>query len=294
MADGQIIGFVGYGAMASRMARHLREAGHTILAYRPSQKNGTAPDGTEFTSTPRALAERSDVVMLSLPNDTAQAAATDGPDGLLAGLSSGMLVINTSTVSPPSAEALARAIGEKGAAAIDAPVSGSTPEAEGAQLLVLVGGADADVARARPVLERIGKAVIHAGPAGHGAKLKLVINGIMGAGMAALAESVALGLAAGLDRRMLVEALDQVAVLSPHHKRKLKSAAAGDLKPQFPTSLMLKDMGLVLSAGAAHGVPLPTLAAATQLLSLSRRDHEKEDYSALLTVMESLAANDRS
>ena len=285
----QVVGFVGYGAMASRMAQHIRDAGYEVVAYTPSAKGGHAPDGAKLLESARALAEASDIVMVSVPNDAALDVSSYGEQGILAGMRTGGLLINTSSVSPDASRRLAKAGTAQGVAVLDAPVSGSTPEAEAGALVVLVGGEVADVERARPILDAIGKTTVHAGAAGQGSVLKLVVNGIMGAGMTALAEAVGYGLVAGLDREMLLGALDGLAVISPHHKRKLKAASSGNISPQFPTALMHKDMGLLLADGAIHSVPLPTIAAATQLLALTKQHHAKDDYSAVLPVAEALA-----
>ncbi|GAA4497174.1 NAD(P)-dependent oxidoreductase [Gluconacetobacter tumulicola] len=284
------VGFIGFGAMASRMGRNLQAAGYQIVAYTPSGKGG---DGnTRFLPSPRLLAEAAGgTVILCVPDDEALASAAYGPDGALAGMAAGQLLINTSSVSPEASLALAAAAGERGIAALDAPVSGSTPEADAGALVVLVGGDAQSVARAQPIFDIIGKTTIHAGPAGSGSKLKLVINGIMGVGLAAVAEGVCYGLAAGLERDMLFEALDSVAVISPHHKRKLKAARTGDFRPQFPTRLMQKDMRLLLDDAARVAAPVATMAATTQLLSLTRRLHPNDDYSALFAVLESTVAN---
>jgi 3-hydroxyisobutyrate dehydrogenase-like beta-hydroxyacid dehydrogenase len=283
------IGFIGFGAMASRMGHNLRVAGYRIIAYTPSGKGG---DGTiRFLPTPRALAEAVETVIVCVPDDDALAKALHGADGALAGMTKETLLINTSSVSPEASLALAAAAAERAIAVLDAPVSGSTPEAEAGALVVLVGGEDAVVARAQPIFDVIGKATIHAGPSGSGSKLKLVINGIMGAGLAAVAEGVTYGLAAGLDRDMLFDALDSVAVISPHHKRKLKAARTGDFTPQFPTRLMQKDMRLLMTDAAKVAAPLATMSATTQLLSLTRRTHPDDDYSALFAVLERMVAN---
>ncbi|ACI50181.1 6-phosphogluconate dehydrogenase NAD-binding [Gluconacetobacter diazotrophicus PA1 5] len=283
------IGFIGFGAMASRMGHNLREAGYQIMAYTPSGKGG---DGTtRFLPTPRALAEAAGTVLVCVPDDESLAKSLYGPDGALAGMTKGALLVNTSSVSPEASAALAAAAGKQDVAVLDAPVSGSTPEAESGTLVVLVGGDAAVVARAQPIFDVIGKATIHAGPSGSGTKLKLVVNGIMGAGLAAVAEGVTYGLAAGLDRDMLFGALDSVAVISPHHKRKLKAARVGDFTPQFPTRLMQKDMRLLMTDAARAEAPLATMAATTQLLSLTRRTHPDDDYSALFAVLERTVAN---
>ncbi|AXY21327.1 2-(hydroxymethyl)glutarate dehydrogenase [Komagataeibacter saccharivorans] len=289
MSTAPLIGFVGFGAMASRMGANLMKAGYRIAAYTPSGKGG---DGsTRFVPTPRALAQEADILIACVPDDEALASALHGPDGALAGLKAGGLLINTSTVAPETSVALAQECATRNIAVIDAPVAGSTPEAESGNLVILAGGTADEIARAQPVFDAIGRLTIHAGPAGSGSKLKLVINGIMGATLAVVAEGVTYGLAAGLDRSMLFDALDAVPIISPHHKRKLKAAKEGDFSPQFPTRLMQKDMRLLMTDAARQTAPLPAMAAATQSLSLTRRRHPNEDYSALFAVMESLVTN---
>ena len=290
MTTQQTIGFIGFGAMASRMAAHLEKAGYATLAYTPSGKGG---DGvTHFLPTPAEVANKADIVLACVPDDEALAASMYGPQGVLAGIKADSLLLNSSSVSPEAADALQKAGQEKNICVIDCPVSGSTPEAESANLVILAGGDDAAIARAQPIFDKIGRITIHAGPSGSGARLKLVINGIMGAGLAAVAEGIAYGLAAGLDRSMLFDALDEMAVISPHHKRKIKMAKAGDFSPQFPARLMQKDMRLLMDAAARLAVPAPTLAAVTQQLSLARRAAEDADYSVLIGVMEKIVAND--
>lgn len=285
-----LVGFIGFGAMACRMGENLRKAGYDIVAYTPSGKGG---DGSvRFLPTPRALAQEADIVLVSVPDDEALDKSMSGPDGALAGMKSGGLLINTSSVAPETSVALAKQGAASGITVLDAPVAGSTPEAESGNLVVLVGGDAADVARAQPIFDAIGRLTIHAGPSGSGSKLKLVINGIMGATLSVVAEGVAYGLASGLERGMLFDALDAVPVISPHHKRKLKAAKAGDFSPQFPTRLMQKDMRLLMTDAARQMAPMPATAAATQSLSLTRRRYPNEDYSALFAIMEKMVAND--
>lgn len=289
MSNAPLIGFIGFGAMASRMGANLTKAGYRIAAYTPSGKGGDG--GTRFLPSARALAAEADIVLVSVPDDEALAKALHGPEGVLAGLKEGGVLINTSTIAPETAEALDKEGTARGLHVIDAPVAGSTPEAESGNLIVLAGGTADAIGRVQKVFDAVGRLTIHAGPAGCGTKLKLVINGIMGSTLAVVAEGVAYGLAAGLERSMLFDALDEVPVISPHHKRKLKAAKAGDFSPQFPARLMQKDMRLLLTSAARQTAPLPAMAAATQSLSLTRRRHPDEDYSALFAVMESLVAN---
>lgn len=281
------IGFIGYGAMARLMGANLRRAGYSVVAFAPSG----GKDETEMLPTPRAIAETADVIILCVPNDAAENQSLNGENGMLAGISAGKLVLDTSTVSPEQALALAKTGAEHGFIVLEAPMSGSTPEAEKGELVMLAGGDAETLERAKPILDVIGKLTIHAGPIGSAARLKLVINGIMGATLNVVAEGVSFGLSSGLDRDVLFNALQQVAVISPHHKRKLKMAQDKSFPSQFPTRLMSKDMGLLMDAGRKVGAFMPAMAIADQALALSNRRHADEDYSALLGAMEHSVAN---
>lgn len=280
MSEIQGVGFIGFGAMAQRMAVNLRNKGvPEVYAFVPSQRSGERA-GTPMVESVQALASRVDVIMLSLPDDEALEAALYGDDGALAAMRAGQLLINTTSNSPRASLDLYRSAAARGIAAVDAPVSGSTPEAQNAQLVVLAGGDDEALARARPFLEKIGKAVHHIGGPGQGSIMKLVVNGIMGAGMMALTEALGYGLKAGIKRDTLFDVLDGVAVISPHHARKLKTIRQADFSSTFPNRLMSKDMRLLLVELNRLGVPAATLAAAAQGLALGALKRPDDDYSA--------------
>lgn len=281
------IGFIGFGAMASRMGVNLKNKGYTLFAYTPSGKGGN--NDVPFLPTPSALAEKVEIVIVCVPNDAALSQSMYGAEGALEHMRAGSLLINTSTVSPEASELLYKEGKKRNIAVIDAPVSGSTPEADAAQLIILAGGETTDCERAQPIFDAIGRITLYAGPAGCGSRLKLVVNGIMGATLAVVAEGLALGEASGLERDALFHALSELAVISPHHKRKLNNAKNHDFNATFPSDLMLKDMGLLMTEAMTHHLPLPTMAAATQQLSESTGVAPKKDYSILLEVMENQA-----
>lgn len=285
------IGFIGFGAMASLMGKNLSQAGFEIVAYTPSGKSNGAQATVPMLSSPRLVAEKSDAIIICVPNDDAENRALHGQDGLLAGLRAGQLVLDTSTVSPEQADHLAALLKERDVAVMDTPMSGSTPEAEKGALIMLAGGSADSLERARPILDCIGRITIHAGPAGSAARLKLVVNGIMGGTLNIIAEGIAYGLASGVDRHVLFDALQELAVISPHHKRKIGMGEKRHFPSQFPTRLMSKDMGLLMEAGRKCGVPMHGMAAASQNLVASNRHHADEDYAALIAHMEKTAAN---
>ncbi len=155
----------------------------------------------------------------------------------------------------------------RGGARVD-PTPAGTPEAESGQLVVLAGGEQADVDAAKSILDVIGRKTVHTGPVGSGLAVKLVINGVMALGTAALAEGLAYGVKAGADRDTLIDTSQDLILVSEHPRRKLEVAKHPSYSAQFPTKLLLKDLGLLLAETAHHGVPMPSMAAAAQLYSL--------------------------
>lgn len=287
----QTVGFIGFGAMGSRFGKHIKESGYHIAAYTPSGKGGD--DSVPFYKTPKELAEHSDIVLVCVPDDEALSKSMYGPQGALAGMKPQSLLLNTSSISPPAANELFEKGRDKNIIVIDCPVSGSTPEADAGKVIVMAGGENQDIKKAQKIFDAIGRITIHTGPPTTGARLKLVINAIMGAGLVAVAESIAYGLAAGLDREMLFNALDEMAVISPHHKRKIRMGKEKDFTPQFPARLMQKDMRLFMDAVTRLYVPVPGMAAVTQQLSVACLKDKNKDYSVLIGALEDCVSNDR-
>lgn len=287
-ANGRRLGFVGFGAMAGRMAARLRTAGYTVIAFDPGQKNAEV-DGVQMVGSAASLAGQVDAVLVSVPADAALEQSVEGPGGVLEGARAGLLLIDLSSVSPGASRKLAEQAAAKGVLFVEAPVSGSTPEAEHGELVVLVGGTEAGLKAAAPILDVIGRKTIHAGPVGSGMIMKLAVNGVMGMGTAALAEALAYGVRSGLDRNTLIDLFSDLALVSDHHKRKLAMAKAGSYPPQFPARLMAKDMGLLLADAGKLGVPMASMAATTQLFALTTVAHADEDYAAAILTMEQLA-----
>ena len=291
MAEQTKLGFVGFGAMAKPMAARLRDAGFSIVVFDPAA-HGAEVSGFKLLRDAKSVAQEvggAGAIIVSVPNDAALAAASQDPDGILEGAKRGLLLLNTSTVSPGVSQKLADAASKKGVRFVEAPMSGSTPEAESGQLVILAGGAADDVAAAKGILDVIGRKTVHAGPVGHGLVMKLVINGIMALGTAALAETLAYGTKAGVDRNTLIETLQDLILISEHHRRKLEMAKQGSYPAQFSTKLLSKDLGLLLAETAHHGVPVASIAAAAQLYALATNKHADEDYAVAISVAEELA-----
>lgn len=280
MAELKHIGFVGYGMLACPMGKRLRNAGHEIFFFTPSGKSNDSL--ATSCASPEALTKECSVIILCVPNDKAIKKTVLKKNGLLTNMSKGNLLINMSSVSPKTNKKLAKACKRKQINFLECPVSGSVPEAETGQLVCLAGGKKKTLEEARPILEIISKKICHIGSIGTASSIKLIINSIMGAGTTCLAEGITYGLAVGLDRDILCSTLQEVAVISPHHKRKLNAAQQDNIPLQFATSLMCKDLKLFVKECLDYSVPIPTLANVAQTYEWNNRLFPKEDYSILL------------
>jgi 3-hydroxyisobutyrate dehydrogenase len=285
------VGFIGLGAMGSRMARRLLDAGYPLNVYNRTRVKATefSEHGARVWDTPRELARHSDTILVSVSDDAADSEALLGNDGALSGARPGSLILDLSSVLPETSRQIAAGAAERGLAMLDAPVSGSTPQAEAGSLTVFVGGEPGAYARARPLLEHLGSAIFHLGPNGAGSTMKLVVNALLGVGMQALAEAIALGERAGLDRNQLLSTLAQTAVVAPGQKAKLENALADAYPVEFALRLMWKDLGNVLRLAHEQAVPMPATAAAHEAYTVAQAQGTEEDFSAVIRTAEEAA-----
>jgi 3-hydroxyisobutyrate dehydrogenase-like beta-hydroxyacid dehydrogenase len=205
----------------------------------------------------------------------------------------GAIIINTSTVSPKLSRRLSKESLARGVFVLDSPVSGSTPQAEEGQLVIFVGGAQAAYERSRPILSVLGRESFYLGPAGAGSTMKLCVNALLGLGLQALAEAIALGLKAGLDRDRFLDVLGSTVVLSASQRSKLENVRKEAYPPAFPLRLMLKDFGLILDAARFLSVAMPATAAAQEVYAgeaaRQRGSGRDEDFSSVVRAMEEIA-----
>ena len=285
------LGFIGLGAMGSRIAQRLQRAGHSLTVYDRNAKRveALAAKGVAAARTPAEVAARSEIVLSCVADDAAVEAVLLGRHGALEQVRPSTLIIDLSTISPVTSRLVADAARAKDAAFVDAAMSGSTPQAEQGALVVFAGGEPGAVERARPILDAIAKTVFHIGQAGAGTTMKLVVNTLLGAGLQILAEALALGEKAGIDRKRLAEVLGETAVISPAQRGKLANAVANEFPSTFPVRLMYKDFNLVLAHAASLGVPMPTAAVAAQLCAAQDARGPDEDFSATIRLMRQLA-----
>lgn len=285
------LGFIGIGNMGSRIARRLLDHGYQLMAYNrsPGAAEALVKFGATVAGSIAELASEADVILSSLTNDDAVKSVYTDPQGVLAYVRRGSAIIEMSTVLPATSRELYDLSSQAGVKFLDSPVSGSTPAAEEGTLTLFCGGDEELFQAAQPIFSSVASQYFYLGGSGSGTAMKLVANTLLGVGMQAIAESIALGQKEGLDRHRLLDVLSHTAVIAPAHLGKLSRADAGDYSPQFPIRLMNKDFGLVLETAAAAKVPMPATAAAFQMNVAEFAEGKEEDFSAVITLMERLA-----
>ena len=287
------VGFVGLGAMGRPMARRLLDAGYPLTVYDvvSTSTDALAAAGATAAASARAVAAAGDVVVTMLPDSPQVQAAMAGPEGLLAGLRPGTLVIDMSTIAPAVTREVAAGVQQAGGRFVDAPVGRTSRHAAEGNLLVMVGGADPDVDAALPVLQHFGSDIIRCGPVGAGETMKLVNNLLTATIVAANAEALVLGVASGLQLDTVLSVLRMTAASNTHLKSTYaEKALRRDFSPGFATQLAVKDLRLVMGLAIDQQLPVGVGAAALQLFSTAcRQGHALDDYTSVITVLEKLA-----
>lgn len=285
------LAFLGLGYMGSRMAARLLDAGYPMTVYNRDASKTTplTERGAAAASTPADAAGQAEIVISMLADDGAVRAVLLGDGGAIAAMQPGTILIEMSTVSPDMAREVAAAAKARDIAALDAPVAGSTPQAEEGSLLIFAGGDANTLETCRPVLLAVGKSISHMGPNGTGVTMKVINNTLLGLGLQAVAEAIALGVKSGLDPAQLLDVLGQSTVVAPAHKGKLQNARTGDYPANFPLRLMHKDLGLALGLAAQNRVPMPATAVAQQICAAELAKDVEEDFSATIRLMQEMA-----
>jgi 3-hydroxyisobutyrate dehydrogenase-like beta-hydroxyacid dehydrogenase len=278
------------------MAGRLLAAGYDLTVFnrrRDERMRTLEQRGAKGAETPGEVAGNAEVILVSVTDDAAVEDVITGVDGALYQARAGTIVINMSTVSPALSRRLSETASLTGVSVLDAPVSGSTPLAEQGQLVIFVGGEQAAYERCLPILAVLGRESFYIGTAGSGSTMKLCVNALLGLGVQALAEAVALGLKAGLDRDRLLDVLGATVVLSQSQRSKLDNVRKDTYPPTFPLGLMLKDFGLILDTAKGSSVAMPITAAAQQVCAAEfarqRADGRDEDFSSAVRAMAQIA-----
>jgi 3-hydroxyisobutyrate dehydrogenase-like beta-hydroxyacid dehydrogenase len=282
------LGFVGLGVMGGRIARRLLRAGHTVTGYNRTRARAAwlLADGMAWAGSPRAAVEASDVTFSMVTGTAALRAVTEGPDGVLAGLGPGKVYVDMSTVSPSASRELAGKVAERGAAMLDAPVSGSVVTLEEGRLSIMVGGDREVVDRVLPVLRDIGPTVTHVGPGGRAVLMKIATNLSLAVQMVAFSEGVLLAEKAGIPRETAVEVLLHSVIASPMVRYRGPFVLKQPEEAWFDVDMMQKDLLLALEAGRELDVALPTTAVSNQLMTAARAmGLQERDFATVFTVL---------
>jgi 2-hydroxy-3-oxopropionate reductase len=291
------IAFIGLGIMGSPMAVHLAKAGHAVAGYNRTPEK-TAPlvavGGRAATSIADAVRD-ADVVCVMVPDSPDVEQVLTGEDGVFAAARPHTLIIDFSTIRPDVTAELARQATAKGFRLLDAPVSGGEAGAVNAALSIMVGGAADDFEAARPLLDVVGKTIVHVGPSGSGQTVKAANQLIVAANIQALAEAVVFLEAYGVDTSAALEVLGGGLAGSKVLDAKRDNMLSRSFKPGFRIELHHKDLGIVTAAAREAGVVVPVGALVAQLMASARAVGDGAlDHSALLRGVERLSGRDET
>ena len=283
------VAILGLGIMGSGMASRLLSAGFPVAVYNrnPAKTVPFSSAGAFVAGSPREAASQADIIISMVADDIASRNIWLDETGALAGAARGSVLIESSTLTVGWIKELSAAAAQRGCEFLDAPVTGTKPHAASGELLFLVGGSASALAAAQPVLSVLGHEIVHLGPTGSGALLKLINNFMCGVQAASLAEAMALIEAGGLDRAKAEAILTAGAPGSAIVKRAAARAAANDFTPNFPLHLMAKDLGYAIGEASRCGLPLQT---ATSALAVFQQAMAKglgdEDFSAVIKALQ--------
>lgn len=288
------IGFIGLGIMGKPMARNLAKAGYQVVIHSRTQASvdELVAESKSFipADSPVAVGEQAEIVITMVPDSPDVRDVVFGENGLLESARPGFLLIDMSTIAPATAIEISEAMAQKGASALDAPVSGGEKGAINAALSIMVGGEKKDFERAKPIFEALGKTIVHVGAAGSGQTVKACNQVVVALNYAAVSEALVLGAKAGADPKKIVQVLSGGLAGSRVLDLKGMSMVEHNFQPGFRVDLHRKDLAIALSTAREYGSPIPLTAVVSQFFdALSVAGKGDLDHSALLTLYEELA-----
>ncbi len=287
------IGFIGVGTMGKSMARNLLKAGFHLTVYDKvaAPLRELEAEGAHVAASAKEVAAASEIVITCLPDSPFVEEAVAGPDGILEGARPGTIIIDTSSILPATTQKLAKLAAEKGVKMIDSPMSGGPAGAAGGTLTFMVGGEEATLNEARPVLEAMGKRIFHVGGIGMGQVVKICNNLMLGINLVGAVEGLALGVKAGVKAEVLREVISASSGQSQVFEKYMPTTVfQNQYKPGFMLDLMAKDIGLAMTTARQLGVPLLEGAIATQIFELLRAMGKgREDFTIIATFYEQAA-----
>ena len=286
------LGFVGLGVMGSEMVLRLLARGHVVTGYNRTKRKAERliDKGMRWADSPSEVARVADVTFSMVTDSAALEAIVDGPNGILAGLSSGKIFVDMSTVSPSVSRNIASKVRGTGADMVDAPVSGSVITLQEGKLSVMVGGRKETFDHLKPLLQDLGPKVTHVGENGLALVVKIACNLSLAVQMLAFSEGVLLAEKSGIAREVAVEVLTNSAIASPMIK--YRGPFVLQLPPEawFDVNMMQKDMLLALELGRQLDVPMPTTALSNEFLTAARgMGLVKEDFAVIFDVLAALS-----
>ncbi|MFZ3308139.1 MAG: NAD(P)-dependent oxidoreductase [Xanthobacteraceae bacterium] len=268
------VGIVGLGRMGAAMSQRLRQQGCEVVGWdhKAEATGALAADRLPIAANAREVADRSDIIISIITEDHGVRRIFNGPDGFLSGDVAGKLFIDMSTLQPMTGRELAPQVADKGARLIEAPVLGTIPQVRAGTLFAMAGGASEDIERARAVLEKMTRRIVHMGPNGAGYAMKLAVNLGLGAYIQAVAESLALGQKQGLPLDQMLEVLQEGPYASGWLKSKLDVLKGAPAEMTLDIRTLRKDLMSAVATGALTGVPMPLSAAVLASLSAAVAD----------------------
>jgi 3-hydroxyisobutyrate dehydrogenase-like beta-hydroxyacid dehydrogenase len=279
------VAFLGMGIMGSRMARNLRAAGFDVVVWNRTRAKAEEL-GEPIADTPKAAADGAGVVITMVVDAPQVEEVLFGENGAAEGLSDGGLVVDMSTIPPSAVTDIAAKLAERGIGFVDAPVTGSKPRAEDGTLTIMAGGSADDFARAKPLFEAMGQLIVHCGPSGHGAMVKLLNNALAAINAAALAEAIDLAERYGLDTGRLVQVMSAGSAKSTMLDLKAQPMIERDYDPLFRLAHMLKDVRHCLTEAQALGEDFDLAADAEALYAAAdQAGYGEQDFAAVFEAV---------
>jgi 2-hydroxy-3-oxopropionate reductase len=286
------IGFVGLGTMGIPMVTNLLKANFDLTVFgRTPEKLATLIElGAKSASSPANVARQCDVVITMLPADEAVTEVITGPDGISGAGAPGLIVIDSSTISPRTSRTIAADLAKRGIDMLDAPVTGSEPQAVEGSLTFIVGGQEEIYKRCRPLFEAMGKSSFYMGSHGAGSYTKLSNNTISAITLVAFVEGIVLASKAGVDPQLFIEVISQGGARSGQIANKGPKILNRDFRANFATALMYKDLGLAGDIAKEMNLPLPALAIAREMLNMAiAKGYGQQDVCSVIKCYEEWA-----
>lgn len=286
------VGFVGLGTMGGRIVRRLLDAGHEVTGWNRTRAKAEwlIDAGMKWGDSPRAVAEATEVVFSMVTDSRALRDITSGEHGIVAGLRPGAVYVDMSTVSPTVSREVAAEVATRGAAMLDAPVSGSVATLEQGQLSIMVGGDPDILERVRPILLDIGPKITHMGPNGLAVAMKIATNLCLAVQMLSFSEGILLAEKAGIKRQAAIEAMLNSVAASPMLKYRGPFVLEMPGEAWFDVDMMRKDLALALELGRELNVPLPSTAVSNEFMTAARAmGLADEDFAAVFKVLARMA-----